>query len=106
MSEERKMAKRKRARLLYGVIALAVGVAVFAGVTLAWFYNGLDIETLISLQAPSNISILEPDQNKALETISLTGGSEQKEDGKVSLKKVFRVKSKGAFQLEILTLRI
>lgn len=101
MSEERKIAKRKKARLLYGVIALAVCAAVFAGVTLAWFYNGLDMETLISLQAPSNISILEPDENKALETISLTGGSEQKENGKVSLKKVFRVKSKGAFQLEI-----
>lgn len=94
--------KQKKVPLFRAVLLLVVIPLVLAGVSYAWMYNGMDIETLLKLEPPSNIAILEPDQNKALDTIKLDSSSATRDDsGMVTFRQVFRVNSTGAFDLEI-----
>lgn len=94
--------KQKKIPLFRAFLLLVVIPLVLAGVSYAWMYNGMDMETLLKLEPPSNIAILEPDQNKALDTIKLDSSSATRdENGKVTFRQVFRVNSTGAFDLEI-----
>lgn len=92
-------ARGKRVWLIWAAALLLAALALVGGFTLAWLYNGLDIQTLLPLEPPSNIALYEPEKDTSLGPISVGGAAGS---GKpVTLHKVFRVKASGNYQLEI-----
>ena len=91
-------ARGKRVWLIWAAALLLAALALVGGFTLAWLYNGLDIQTLLPLEPPSNIALYEPEKDTSLGPISVGGaaGSDP-----VKLYKVFRVKASGNYKLEI-----
>lgn len=100
-----KTEKQGRAGVVRAVLLLVVIPLLLAGVSYAWLYSGTDIQTLLKLQPPSNISILEPDQNKSLDLIRLdTSNGTTSKDGNtttITFYQPFRVRSDCRFRLEI-----
>lgn len=89
----------RRGWLLWAAALLIAAFALVAGFTVAWLYNGQDIQTLLPLQPPAKIALYEPDQDTSLGPISVSGTASETESA--TQYKVFRVKTGGDFKLEI-----
>ena len=98
-NEENRAARGRRGWLLWAAGLLIAAFALVAGFTVAWLYNGQDIQTLLPLQPPDSIALYEPDQDASLGPISVSGTASKDQPAKQY--KVFRVKTGGDFQLEI-----
>ena len=88
-----------KTKMLRSLIILAAIAALIAGLTYAWFFNQMDMATLMKIQQPSDISILGPNGTQ-LDYLELSGEANKK-GGKVTIKRVFCVQSKNDFNLEI-----
>lgn len=98
-NEENRAARGRRGWLLWAAGLLIAAFALVAGFTVAWLYNGQDIQTLLPLQPPDNIALYEPDQDTSLGPISVSGTASKGQPAKQY--KVFRVKTGRDFWLEI-----
>ena len=87
-------------KLLRSIAALAAIIALIAGITYAWFFNQMDMATLMEIQPPSAISILGPNGTQ-LDSLDLSYTESQKNDGKITIKRAFCVQSTDKFNLEI-----
>lgn len=96
---ENRAARGRRGWLLWVAGLLIAAFALVAGFTVAWLYNGQDIQTLLPLQRPDSIALYEPDKDTSLGPISVSGTASK--DQPATQYKVFRVKTGGDFQLEI-----
>lgn len=89
-----------KTKLLRSIVILAAIAALIAGITYAWFFNRIDMATLMKIQPPSDISILGPNGD-TLDSLDLSHTGQADNDGKVTVSRVFCVQSQGVFQLEI-----
>lgn len=89
-----------KTKLLRSIVILAAIAALIAGITYAWFFNRIDMATLMKIQPPSDISILGPNGD-TLDSLDLSHTGQADNDGKVTVSRVFCVQSQDAFQLEI-----
>lgn len=89
-----------RTKLLRSIVILAVIVALIAGITYAWFFNQIDMATLMKIQPPSDISILGPNGD-TLDSLDLSHTGQADDNGTVTVSRIFCVQSKSEFQLEI-----
>ncbi|MBC5652646.1 MULTISPECIES: hypothetical protein [Blautia] len=100
--KKKNTASSGKIKLLRSIIMLAAIAALIAGFTYAWFFNRMDMATLMKILPPSNISILGP-SGKKLDSLELTynEGDEKDTNGTVTIRRVFCVESTGSFKLEI-----
>lgn len=89
----------------YAVVALVVAAVLLIGFSRAWFYNQMDMETLMSVSPPAQISILGPggSQMTSLD-LNYTDTDKKTENGitTITIRRVICVQSQAnKHQLEI-----
>ncbi len=89
-----------KVKLLRAIVILAAIAALIAGLTYAWFFNRMDMATLMKIQPPSDISILGP-SGQQIDSLDLSYTNDDKKDGTVTVKRVFCVQSTDDFKLEL-----
>lgn len=95
--------KMQNKKKLYASVAVLLVVAILvAGLSYAWFFQKMDMATLLKIEEPTNIAILGPGgKEKAALDLSYTA-SDKDADNKVTIKRVICVRSEAdKFQLEI-----
>ena len=96
-----KKIKSSKGKLVRSIVVLIAIAALLGGITYAWFFNQMDISTLIKIQPPSEISILGPNGSQ-LNSLDLSYTEKDKDaDNKVTIRRVFCVQSQDDFNLEI-----
>lgn len=104
-SETEKSVKKNRtrsskARLARSIVVLVAIAALLGGITYAWFFNQMDISTLLKIQPPSKISILGPNGSQ-MNSFDLSYSASDKKGDLVTIKRVFCVESTDNFELEL-----
>lgn len=104
-SETEKSVKKNRtrsskARLARSIVVLVAIAALLGGITYAWFFNQMDISTLLKIQPPSKISILGPNGSQ-MNSFDLSYSASDKTEDQVTIKRVFCVESTDNFELEL-----
>ena len=56
----REAEQKDKKKLIYLLISVVAIIALIAGLMYAWFYNQSDMDTLLAIKSPSEISILGP----------------------------------------------
>lgn len=87
-------------RLVRSIIVLVAIAALLGGITYAWFFNQMDISTLLKIQPPSKISILGPNGSQ-MNSFDLSYSASDKNEDQVTIRRVFCVESTGDFELEL-----
>lgn len=89
-TEEKLFHKKK---IGYSIIVCTVILVLLIGFSRAWFYNKMDMETLLSVKGPSDISILGPDGSE-MESLNLRyTDTDEKEGDKVTIRRVICIQS-------------
>lgn len=96
--EQKNRRKISRAGLIAAIVAIAV---LLIGLTYAWFFQQVDMATMLAIAEPSDIAIRGP-HGKELTALDLSYSANEVADGKVTIQRVISVSTDAdAFQLEI-----
>lgn len=89
-------------KIIYSILAVIVIGALLIGFSRAWFYNQMDMETLMEIKPPANIAILGPDGSEMTSLDLNSADATPDADGKVTIRRVICVQSEADFhKLEI-----
>lgn len=90
-----------RKKILHTFIPVVVVLVLLAGLIYAWFFNQSDMETLLAIKSPSDISILGPN-GEEMSSIDLNYTESDRSGDTVTVRRVFCVQTEAdTHRLEI-----
>lgn len=93
MKEYKSKKASTQKKILYSILAVIVTGALLVGFSRAWFYNHLDMETLVEVKPPADISILGPGGSEMTSLELNSANAEKTDDGKLTIRRVICVQS-------------
>lgn len=88
----REAEQKDKKKLIYLLISVVAIIALIAGLMYAWFYNQSDMDTLLAIKSPSEISILGPNGSE-MSSIDLNYTDADKNGNTVTVRRVFCVQT-------------